>query len=70
MLRTLSLLILLVACAYQQMTIQAQKAQIRDLIGGLQHDQQVMEDAVWSVPPPPCIPCEEALEVLEHPREQ
>lgn len=70
MLRRLALLILLAVCAYQQWQIHAQQKLIADLINGLQHDAQILNDATWDVPPSPNIPREDALFGLEHPREQ
>jgi hypothetical protein len=58
--KTLAILILLGVCAYQQWTI-------RDLIHGLQRDQEVLNDIVWDIPGTPNIPREQALYNLENP---
>lgn len=61
--RTLAFLILLGICFYQEWRIE-------DLIGGLAHDEEVLNSIIWDQPPTPNLPREEALYNLAHPREQ
>lgn len=70
MLRKFTFLILAGICVWQQWRIQGQQELIADLIHGLQHDEQVLNDIVFDAPPPPNLPREWALQAIAHPREQ
>ncbi len=63
-------MIRLIAIAVLGFIIWRQQIEIRDMLHGLQIAQLQLDDQLYEIPLPPCMPCSAAIQNLQHPREQ